>query len=446
MRPIEHAGISNYLISPGDHEKHLIPISQIVADAFANGEHVDEISKSYIGNCHYDFDVTRLIWEGEKLVHHWGVWGYPMRMGSIQLKVAGIGAVITIEEHRKRGLMFQAASESFKAMKDNGYDLTILRGRHYHKFGYRRAWNYVTTRLKPEEIPETTLQLPYEELGPEHMAQINQLYNREYANFSGSAVRPTYSMLKTGDMNAKGWFDSEGNLNGYVRAAPTEDKKTLQCLEAAGDPTQALAVLGELFKQGKFDDLTFFTFPEHHPLVQVVRRGSCVVENRYFYHTGWQVKVINLTSTLTKMLPLFKERLQQSQFKDCSGNLLLEGDQQSAALLIENGAIRVSEAAPGEHAVTAGAALGRLLIGSEEPDEVIRDEEIECRGLGMELVARTVPQHVPNDEPLRRILKQWYDLSGFQKPDRSKKFEIRLTDRECNDLPSFSFIIQNYHD
>ena len=48
-------------------------------------------------------------------------------------------------------------------------------------------------------------------------------------------------MLDAGDIKAYGWFNSDSSLDGYVRAVPTDDQKTLQCLEAAGDPRQGLA-------------------------------------------------------------------------------------------------------------------------------------------------------------------------------------------------------------
>ena len=69
--------------------RHTQSIAQITADAFAGGQYVDEISQQYIGNCHYDWQTSRLIWAGDRLVHHWGVWGYPMRVGPIQLQTAG---------------------------------------------------------------------------------------------------------------------------------------------------------------------------------------------------------------------------------------------------------------------------------------------------------------------------------------------------------------------
>ena len=173
-------------MTPADPNEHLVPISQIVSDAFAGGQYVEEISQTYIGNCHYDFDTTRLIFAGDELAHHWGVWGYPMRVESVQLKVAGVGAVFTREAYRKQGLMAMAAEDSINVMAENGYDLSILRGRHYVKYGYARAWNYVTYKLKPDEIPVSEMRPSYVQLGREHLDAVIALYNQTHSNFSGA--------------------------------------------------------------------------------------------------------------------------------------------------------------------------------------------------------------------------------------------------------------------
>lgn len=72
---------SSLRMTLADPDRHLMAISQITSDAFAGGQYVEEISQQYIGNCHYDWDTSRLIWDGERLVHHWGVWGYPHAAG-----------------------------------------------------------------------------------------------------------------------------------------------------------------------------------------------------------------------------------------------------------------------------------------------------------------------------------------------------------------------------
>ena len=342
-------------MSPANPDQHLMEISQITADAFAGGQHVDEISQTYIGNCHYDWDTSRLIWDGDQLIHHWGVWRYSMRLENIHLKVAGVGAVFTSESYRKQGLMEMAARDSFKAMRVNGYDLSILRGRHYVKYGFARAWNYVTYRLKPEDIPDIVILKPYELLDPTKMEEINELYNQFHQGFSGTCVRPTYRMLKADDMNAYGWFDEENRLEGYVRAVPSDDKRTLQCLEAAGDTQQGLSLLGELFKQGEFETLTFFTLPHQHPILRFLRRGACTIEDRYFHNTGWRVLIVNLRSTLQKIRPLLESRLRASGLADWRGELFLDAGEQHAALKIDAGSVQVLEETVGEHTIQGGA-------------------------------------------------------------------------------------------
>ena len=130
------------------------------------------------------------------------------------LKVAGVGAVATEEPYRKRGLMARAAQASLGAMRTNGYDLTILRGRHYARFGYVRAWNYVTYRLKPDEVALWTAPTPYELLGPDKLDELAALYNESHQAFTGTAVRPPYRTDKGGELKAHGWHDGAGRLAG----------------------------------------------------------------------------------------------------------------------------------------------------------------------------------------------------------------------------------------
>jgi hypothetical protein len=388
-----------YRITPADREKDLMAITKVISDAFAGGLYLEEISKKYVGGCHYDFETSRLIWDRDELVHHWGVWGYPMRVGSILLKSAGIGAVVTLEDYRKQGLMTWAVEESFIAMRKNGYDLSILRGRHYYKFGYRRAWNYVTTKLNPthqppEPVPDFDLKLPYRPLGPDDMAQVTMLYNQQYGDVSGSCVRPTYPMLEEGEMGAYGWFDGE-QLLGYVRALAKEDKSAVQCLEATGDPEQGLAVLRELIEKEACAELHFFTMPKDHPILQIIRQGACTIEDRYFRHTGWQVKVINLESTLTKLLPLFEDRLAHSHLSGWQGRLGLDGDDGEYALEIHAGKVAVSDEIDSPDMIAAGPSLGRLLIGSDDPVEIVRQEGVDTFGMGGELLTVLFPNLNP---------------------------------------------------
>ena len=103
---------NDYSIVQPDQDTHIQRIGQLCADTFSEGKYVEQYCENYIGNSNYDWKTTRVILDGEKMIHHWGVWGYQMRLESVQLKVAGIGAVATHPDYRKQGLMHLAAQES----------------------------------------------------------------------------------------------------------------------------------------------------------------------------------------------------------------------------------------------------------------------------------------------------------------------------------------------
>jgi len=381
--------------APADRSEHLPVVAKLLSDAFAGGEHVEEITRKYLGDCHYDWGTSQFIWQGDELVHHWGVWDYPMRVGSIRLRTAGVGAVVTKEAHRKRGLMHRAAGASFDAMSANGYHLSVLRGRHYAKYGYVRGWNYVTYRIAPDEI-EAAVDVPsYALLEPDEQDAINRLYNKAHRQLSGTAVRPTYPMLDADDMQVYGWRDGKGVLEGYVRAVPDGEHHALRCLEATGDAESCLAVLADLMDQQGHASLQLFTLHHDHPLGQAVRRRACVIEDRYFKHSGWQVRMVNLHACLKTLTPEFEHRLKKSHLSTWEGTFHLLGAGEQAALSIRQGQVRVADDSEEVHALQAGHALARFMIGSDDPREIIRQEGVACQGEGAELADVLFPNLHP---------------------------------------------------
>lgn len=379
-----------------DPKKHLRAMGQLAADAFSAGQYVDAFCNNYIGNSHYDWKVSQLAFDGEKLIHHWGVWGYLMRLESVQLKVGGIGAVVTHPDYRTQGVMHHAAEASFDAMEKAGYHLSILRGRHYVKMGYARAWNYVTYRFRMEDFPIAESVPVYRPLGLPHIPEMDALYNQTHAAFSGTALRPTFRNKFSEDIHTYAWRNAAGQLMGYVRAASDEDDpKTLLCLEAVGEIHSCLAVLGDLFKQGDYEKIACFTLPRTHLLLQFLRRGNCIVENRFFEVSGWRVRIINLSGTLTKLIPLLEKRLENSQFASWTGALLLDAGIQSVVLQITRGKVIVLANEPTPHVLVGGADIARLLIGSDEPNEIICQGGMTCSGLAQPLVNVLFPNLHP---------------------------------------------------
>jgi hypothetical protein len=65
--------------------------------------------------------------------------------------------------------------------------------------------------------------------------------------------------------------------------------------------------------------------------------------------------------------------------------------------------VHVTEAQPAEHCLSGGAGIGRLLIGSDEPEEVIQQENLTCSGAGQSLARVIFPNLYP-------MLSQWDEV------------------------------------
>lgn len=82
---------------------------------------------------------------------------------------------------------------------------------------------------------------------------------------------------------------------------------------------------------------------------------------------------------------------------------MLDAGEQKATLLIERSAVRVEKTAPADHCINGGAGIGRLLIGSDDPGEIIRQEDMICSGDAAQLAQVLFPNLYP-------MLSQWDEV------------------------------------
>ncbi len=73
----------------------------------------------------------------------------------------------------------------------------------------------------------------------------------------------------------------------------------------------------------------------------------------------------------------------------------MDAGEQQATLQVCAGRVQVAAPAESAHALHGGAATGRFLIGSDDPAEIIQQEEIVCTGLAAELAEVLFPNMHP---------------------------------------------------
>ena len=220
-------------------------LSELFASTFGDYAGMHRYAhEGYFDSPPYDTAARKVGWEGETLVTHFGFWRLELRVGSVPLTVAGVGAVATHRDHRKRGLMAQTASVAIDSLIDHGYDVSLLFGidDYYHAYGYATVFPSYRYELRlaalPEAVPAGLIRwapdaadIPWREM--------DALYNRDHADVTVTAVRPTYRRNRMPHRwTPWTWTNKDGSLHGYCIVELSAAGDELLVVDAAGPPAE----------------------------------------------------------------------------------------------------------------------------------------------------------------------------------------------------------------
>lgn len=404
------------VIIPPDRRKHKEAIYDLFGKAFSgNGNGywnmVDYCRRYYVQDGIYDWRNSRIGLIGDRVVTHFGIWNYQMRIGAGAVRVAGVGAVATHGEFRKRGHMAVTARACIEAMAEAGYDMTVLFGLldFYHRFGYVRAWAPVKYFVGPGQIdrhlPAKGVSIKLRRVAPTQHADLEALYNRWYAPYVGTAVRPTFRgsrWPRVWKVFIYLWTGRAGKPAGYVLVKQKD--KTLVCMEAVGQERKILAALSSICKREKLPEVRFETLPYDHPVARRLRGGTCRTETHYVRSGGAMIRTANLRSVLSKIAGELTARLRDSHMRSWRGELAICDAREEVTLAIGRGKVKVAPLRVGggraKHAVIGGEEVAQLLIGTHSPDEIVAAACIKLTGDAKALIGVLFPEKHP-------VLSSW---------------------------------------
>lgn len=351
----------------------------------------------YLLNSHYDWKASAIGLIDGQLTTHFGIWGYPMRIGKGVVRCGGVGMVSTHGEFHKQGLMAQTVPHSVEHMRQEGYDLSILFGiwDFYHRFGYVQAWAENTWFTWCDRVPKDLPKVNYESFTPEPREDIAKLHNRYTAELTGAAVRPTFSkkFFFLGQ-RIEGYLWKEKNkLAGHVIVSA--EGPYLACWEATGKPDQILTVLKAIAETKQLKELRFDTLPYLSPLAKRLRQLTCRMERQYVKSGSAMVRVINLKSCLEKMVPELSSRLKESELGDYQGELTITGPESAVGLTLDRGQVRVGAPAKSANQIKGGFEIAQLLIGTDDPMEICEGGKMRLAGDAARLVRVLFPNEYP---------------------------------------------------
>jgi len=342
-----------------------------------------------------DWAVSRIGLVDGQIVAFWGVIDYTMRIGTARVRVGGVTCVATHPDYRKRGLMRRTGLASIAAMRDVGYDLTMLFGiqDYYDRYGYVNAWPNTIYTIKTADLPAKGPSVGLRPFSPKNLDELTKLYNRAYARRTGTAVRLRFPRSHCPPHWVGRFWQASGRPVGYVATHAGDDM--LSCREHAGDPDAVLGVLRKLADNAKCRNVRFLALHGATPLAARLRRENCSLTTDYKRSANAMIHVLSLCSTLSKMANELARRLKQSPLHAWRGALLIANGREKLTLSINRGRVRVAPPARTKNVIRGGEAIGRLLIGSDDPDAVIDGGGIRTAG-----DARTLARALfPNEHP-----------------------------------------------
>lgn len=172
---------TNLVVIPPDPKRHADDMVDLVAKVFGGYFRMRNNFRDDLKTRQYDWAASRIGIAGDRLVTHWGVIDWRMRIGSAHVRVGVVGVVATHGDFRKRGFMAETALASIAAMRRLGYDMTLLFGvpDFYHRFGYVPAWPEATWTVAVSDLPAERPKVRLRRLRARDIEAINRIYNRE---------------------------------------------------------------------------------------------------------------------------------------------------------------------------------------------------------------------------------------------------------------------------
>ena len=407
------------IIAP-DPRIHKDAVYDLVCCTFENyNSFMTIVRGGYIEDSHYDWSASRIglcldeqSAEGkgkngrQKIATHFGIWNYQMRIGTARVRIGGVGAVATDAQCRHRGYMDQTARASIGAMRELGYDFSILFGINdfYHRFGFTRAWSDTTYFLPLADLPapaaKGTKKLALHTFPEPMRPDLMKLFNAHNAGLTGTAVRPTYQHANIRGLR-RGYQWNIGGAKSPVRGyivvmAQSPRLRVIETVGATADICQAVRqVAGEL----NSPELSFDHLPYDSALARQLRRGNCRRDTYYFKNGAALIRTINLPQALTKISRELARRLAQSPLAHWRGQLLIADPRAAALLTITGGQIKVvpstTRKIPTKHTIRGGDAIAQLLLGTTDPREIAATYNLRVTGDARQLLPILFPDQHP---------------------------------------------------
>jgi len=345
----------------------------------------------------------REMWlDDETRVSQLWVIDYAMRIGSVQVNMAGIGGVETNPQHRMKGYMRALFEDTVHYMIGGNYEVSLLFGieNFYTKFGYASALagsQFTIKTRDAEAAAEHAGKYTARPIQPQDMPEVLALYNANNANRTGSIVRAieNFEQFDKGTWYGTAvetllWENQAGQLAGYMvwdKYPKAVKVAELEARDEALFPTMLATLAGQAIAK-RCESITVY-MPPDHPFGEFAQRYGVEWTINYPRYGSGMLRILNQKPLFVKLAPELERRLADSRMAGYSGALDFRTDLGVTSLTFANGALTVGETATDKFLALSQDRLMQLIVGYRSARDVCNDAGV---------------QRVGDIEPLLQIL------------------------------------------
>lgn len=318
---------------------------------------------------------------------------YQMRIGTAQVRMAGIGGVGTKHEYRMKGYMRALYEDTVKYMVNQGYDVSMLFGipNFYTKFGYAfclPVYKQVVQTRVAEEARSDIQGVTVRPLEAGDMAAAVELYNRNNRERTCSIVRSKehFKEFSKGTWwevpaDAIAFKDKAGQLLAYAALDRSQEEVNVVEAESADDrlfPT-LLYEFARMAIDRRCGRICLF-HPPDHPFAEFVQRYGCKWKIERHKNGGGMMRILNLRSLFDRIRPELERRMGASTLRAGAGALALKTDIGTVTLAFDNGKLRLGDSSADLALQISQDRLVQLLVGHRSGRDVLNDPAVQATG------------------------------------------------------------------
>ncbi|MDA0745270.1 MAG: GNAT family N-acetyltransferase [bacterium] len=306
-----------------------------------------------------------------------------LRIGSVNVRIGGIGGVGTQPEHRLKGYASLVMDESTVLMQDLNLDIGFLFGIRdfYHRFGYAVAFSSPTLQVKIEDLCRAKSIVPTRVMKKADGPRVARLYNHLNTQLTATVVRPqTWSYFEYAPVFQKPGrailtLGNRGQISGYTVFDTQDDRFLVSEIGGNNHTTfETLAtLLGRRARQAGVDTVTFH-LPETHAFVAHCARYGCRLAIEHHRNAGPMARIIHLKPLLEKLVPEFNRRLGM-QVHPLQTSLTLKTDIGSLGLKLQDSSVVITPGRSKKVVELPQRLLTQLVFGYRSVADILHDPD-----------------------------------------------------------------------